>query len=106
MSPAVPIQRPPDDVDRIIHEPARLRIVALLYVLKSADYTFVMQQTGMTWGNLSAHLNKLERAGYVEIIKEFVNRKPHSMLRLTSAGRAALQAYRQQMKDLLDELPD
>ena len=106
MSPAVPIQLPPNDVDRIIHEPARLRIVALLYVLKSADYTFVMQQTGMTWGNLSSHLNKLERAGYVEIIKEFVNRKPHSMLRLTSAGRAALQAYRQQMKDLLDELPD
>jgi DNA-binding MarR family transcriptional regulator len=106
MSPAVPIQLPPDDVDRVIHEPARLRIVALLYVLKSADYTFVMQQTGMTWGNLSAHLTKLEKAGYVEIIKDFVNRKPHSMLRLTSAGRTALQAYRQQMKDLLDELPD
>jgi len=106
MSTSTPIQLPPEDVDRIIHEPARLRIVALLYVLKSADYTFVMQQTGMTWGNLSAHLNKLEKAGYVEIIKEFVNRKPHSMLRLTSAGRAAWQAYRQQMKDLLDELPD
>ncbi|HLE53404.1 MAG TPA: transcriptional regulator [Anaerolineales bacterium] len=106
MSTSTPIQLPPEDIDRIIHEPARLRIVALLYVLKSADYTFVMQQTGMTWGNLSAHLNKLEKAGYVEIIKEFVNRKPHSMLRLTSAGRAAWQAYRQQMKDLLDELPD
>jgi len=106
MTTDVPINLPADDIDRIIHEPARLRIVTLLYVLKSADYTFVMQQTGMTWGNLSAHLTKLERAGYVEIIKEFVNRKPHSMLRLTSAGRAALQAYRQQMKDLLDELPD
>ena len=106
MSTSTPIQLPPEDIDRIIHEPARLRIVALLYVLKSADYTFVMQQTGMTCGNLSAHLNKLEKAGYVEIIKEFVNRKPHSMLRLTSAGRAAWQAYRQQMKDLLDELPD
>ena len=97
---------PPEDVDRIIHEPARLKILALLYVLESADYTFVMQQTGMTWGNISSHMNKLEGAGDVELIKEFVDRKPHTMLTITSAGREAFQNYRQQMMTMLGDLPE
>jgi len=96
----------PDEVDRIIHEPARLKILALLYVLESADYTFVMQQTGMTWGNISSHMNKLEGAGYVELIKEFVDRKPHTMLKITGVGREAFQGYRQQMMNLLGDLPE
>ena len=96
----------PDDVDRLIHEPARLKILSLLYVLESADYTFVMQQTGMTWGNLSSHINKLEAAGYIELVKEFVERKPRTMLRLSTTGRDAFQAYRQQMMSLLGDLPE
>jgi len=94
------------DIDRILHEPARLKIAALLFVVESADYTFVMQQTGMTWGNLSAHISKLEAAGYVEVIKEFVNRKPHSMLKLTETGRAALKTYRQSLQQILSDLPE
>lgn len=97
---------PPEDVDRIIHEPARLKILALLYVLESADYTFVMQHTGMTWGNISSHMGKLEGAGYVEVIKEFVERKPHTMLKITASGREAFQNYRQQMMNMLGELPN
>jgi DNA-binding transcriptional ArsR family regulator len=94
------------DIDRLIHEPARLMILAVLYVVESADFTFLMRQTGLTWGNLSSHLSKLEDAGYVEIEKEFVGKKPHTMLHLTDEGRAAFRGYRQSMKQVLDELSD
>jgi DNA-binding transcriptional ArsR family regulator len=94
------------DIDRLIHEPARLMILAVLYVVESADFTFLMRQTGLTWGNLSSHLSKLEDAGYVEIEKEFVGKKPHTMLHLTEEGRAAFRGYRQSMKQVLDELSD
>ena len=53
------------DIDKLIHEPARLAVMALLYVVDSADFTFIINQTGLTWGNLSAHLSKLEEAGYL-----------------------------------------
>ncbi len=92
-------------IDRVIHEPARLMITAHLYVVDSADYVFLMKNTGLTWGNLSSHLSKLEDAGYVDIVKEFVQRKPHTMVQLTDAGRSAFDAYRRQMKSLFEDLP-
>ena len=98
--------RPIADIDRLIHEPARLMILALLYVVESADFVFLMHQTGLTWGNLSSHMSKLEEAGYIEIEKEFVGKKPRTMLRLTDEGRVAFQEYRQSMKQVLDHLPD
>ena len=94
------------DIDRLVHEPARLMILAILYVVESADFLFLMRQTGLTWGNLSSHLSKLEEAGYVEIEKEFVGKKPHTMLHLTDEGRRAFREYRHSMKQMLDELPD
>ena len=94
------------DIDRLIHEPARLMLTAHLYVVESADYVFLMQNTGLTWGNLSSHLSKLEAAEYVEITKEFVDRKPHTMVHLTQAGREAFDTYRRQMKELLEDIPD
>ena len=93
-------------IDRIIHEPARLLITAHLYVVESADYVFLMQNTGLTWGNLSSHLSKLEDAGYVKITKEFVQKKPHTMVQLTEPGREAFNAYRRQMKSLFEDLPE
>jgi DNA-binding MarR family transcriptional regulator len=94
------------DVDRLIHEPARLMIMALLYVVDSADFTFLLSQTGLSWGNLSSHMSKLETAGYIEVEKNFVDRRPHTMLHLTNAGRAALRDYRRELKQVLDNLPD
>ena len=94
------------EVDRLIHEPARLAVIALLYVVESADFIFLMNQTGLTWGNLSAHMSKLEEAGYIEVVKSFKGKRPNTMLRLTQAGRSAFQAYRQQMKRVLDGLPE
>jgi DNA-binding transcriptional ArsR family regulator len=98
--------QPIAEIDRLIHEPARLMILATLYVVESADFIFLMRQTGLTWGNLSSHLSKLEEAGYVEIEKEFKGKKPHTMLRLTDEGRAAFRDYRQSMKQVLDGVPD
>jgi len=99
-------QKPIAEIDKLIHEPARLLIMAYLYVVESADFVFLVRQIGLTWGNLSAHLSKLEAAGYVDIVKEFVGKKPHTMLNLTEEGRAAFREYRQSMKQVLDDLPD
>jgi len=96
--------QPLADIDRTIHEPARLMILALLYVVESGDFTFLMRQTGLTWGNLSSHMSKLEAAGYIEVEKEFVDKKPRTMLRLTDEGRAAFQEYVQSMKQVFDDL--
>ena len=98
--------QPIGNIDRLIHEPARLMILAHLYVVESADFLFLMRQTGLTWGNLSSHMSKLEAAGYVNIEKGFKGKKPHTMLRITDEGRAALREYQQSMRQVLDELPD
>jgi DNA-binding MarR family transcriptional regulator len=93
-------------LDRLVHEPARLMIMALLYVVESADFTFLMSQTGLTWGNLSSHLSKLEAGGYIQVEKEFVERKPHTMLHLTEAGRQAFRDYRRNVVRFFEDLPD
>jgi DNA-binding MarR family transcriptional regulator len=103
--------QPPDlagftEIDRVVHEPARLMLMAALYVIDSADFTFLMNLTGISWGNLSAHMSKLEESGYVEVEKTFKGKRPNTMLRLTSDGRAAFQVYRRKMKQLLDDLPE
>jgi DNA-binding MarR family transcriptional regulator len=93
---------PPPEVDRIIHEPARYSIMALLYVVTRAEFLFVQNQTGLTAGNLSSHLSKLEASGYVAIEKKFVRKKPKTFLRLTDSGRCAFEIYRAQMKALFN----
>ena len=94
----------PNSIDKLIHEPARLNIMTHLYVVESADFLFMMRQTGLTFGNLSAHMSKLEEAGYIDIIKEFIGKKPHTMLKLTKKGRKAFDEYRQKMKKFFNEL--
>ena len=94
------------DIDRVVHAPARLMILTYLYVVESAEFIFLMRLTGLTWGNLSSHLSKLEEAGYVAIEKEFLGKKPRTMIRLTDRGREAFRAYKQRMQQVLEELPD
>ncbi len=93
-----------NDVDRIIHEPARLMIVALLSGAKEADFLFLLRETGLTKGNLSNHLAKLEEAGYVKIEKTFRGKIPLTVVRLTASGRAALQRYSKTINGLLRRL--
>jgi DNA-binding MarR family transcriptional regulator len=94
------------EIDRLIHEPARFQVMALLYVIESADFTFIMNQLGLTWGNLSAHITKLEEGGYVAVEKGFKGKRPQTMLSLTKPGRKAFQAYCQAMKQMLDGIPE
>jgi len=96
--------QPIADLDRIVHSPPRLMILAYLAAVDSADFIFLMNQVGLTRGNLSSHLKTLEEAGYVDIQKEFVDRVPRTLIRLTDAGREAMQSYREQMRGILDEL--
>ncbi len=99
-------ESPFDGIDRLVHEPARLYILTLLSAVESADFLFVMRQTGLTKGNLSSHMSKLETAGYVQVQKEFVEKIPHTLIRITDTGRSALQAYRETMKKALEMPPE
>ena len=94
------------DIDQFVHTPARLMVLAHLFVVESVDYVFLNRLTGLTWGNLSTHLAKLEEAGYVLIEKEFKGKKPHTTIRLTHEGREAFKQYKQSMQQILDDLPD
>ena len=98
--------QPIAEIDRLVHEPARLMILTILYVVESADFLYLMRQTGLTRGNLSSHLSKLEAAGYIDVKKEFVDKIPRTLLRLTDQGREAFQNYRQGMLQLLEDLAD
>jgi DNA-binding MarR family transcriptional regulator len=80
-------------------------ILAHLYVVESADFLFITRQTGLTPGNLSSHLRKLEEAGYIEIQKEFVGKKPHTILKITENGKTAFTQYRQELEEILRSLP-
>ena len=81
------------DPDRVIHEPARLRILMILSGIDEADFKFMLTATGATKGNLSSHVDRLEKAGYVEILKCFNGKTPNTRYRLTQAGRKALSEY-------------
>lgn len=95
---------PIDDIDPTIHAPTRLKILACLSVVENVDFTFLMHQTGLTRGNLSPNLRKLEEANYVNIKKEFVDRVPRTLIELSDEGRKALQAYNENMRTVLDDL--
>ena len=90
------------EVDRLIHEPARLLILTILSPVASADFLFLQRETGLTKGNLSAHLSKLEEAGYIKIEKTFKGKLPLTVCKLTVTGKKALAQYRQQLQDFMD----
>ena len=91
------------ELDRLIHEPARLLIVTILSTVESADFLFLQRETDLTKGNLSAHLSKLENAGYVHIEKTFKGKLPLTVCKLTEAGQKAFDGYRQQMQNFIEK---
>lgn len=91
------------DLDRVIHEPARLLLVTILSTVESADFLFLQREAGLTKGNLSAHLSKLEEAGYVEIQKTFKGKLPLTVCKLTKPGLKAFNVYRQQLVKFIDK---
>ncbi len=94
------------DVDRTVHAPARLLILATLYVSQEVDFNYLLAHTGLSRGNLSSHMARLDEEGYVHVAKEFVDRRPLTLYRMTRQGRRAFSAYRRQMLDALGSLPD
>lgn len=97
-------EAPALDVDRLIHEPARLILMANLYVVDEADFVFLARRTGLTAGNISSHMARLEAAGYVTVEKGFVGKRPRTVYRLTDSGRKALEHYRRQVGGLLADI--
>jgi DNA-binding MarR family transcriptional regulator len=93
-------------LDRVIHEPARMVIVTILSTVETADFLFLLNTSGLTRGNLSAHLSRLESAGYVTIEKTFKGKVPQTLISLSSEGRLAFEAYRKQLKAFINQLPE
>jgi len=92
------------ELDRLIHEPARLAILAVLYTVESADFLYLLHATGLTKGNLSSHLMRLEEAGYIQIIKTFRGKVPETICSLTTVGRQAFDGYRNRLRQAVDAL--
>jgi DNA-binding MarR family transcriptional regulator len=89
------------ELDRVIHEPGRLMVVALLSAVEKADFLYLQTETGINKGTLSSHLSRLEEEGYVEVSKGYRGKVPQTLLRLTASGRKAFEQYRLKMKAAL-----
>jgi len=92
------------NVDRLLHEPSRMVIVAILHAVESADFLYLQREAGLTKGNLSAHLSKLEKAGYVKIEKTYKGKIPLTLCELTEAGHKAFENYRKQLKNFIENV--
>lgn len=88
------------NLDRRVHDPARLSILTALAACERADFLFLQRITGLTKGNLSSHLSKLEEAGLVETEKRFVNKKTQTLVRLTGEGRETIETYWKEMESI------
>lgn len=89
------------DLDRVIHEPGRLMIVALLYAVETADFLYLQHETAMNKGTLSSHVSRLEKEGYVNVQKVFRGKVPQTLLSLTQTGRNSFEGYRKTLKKSL-----
>jgi DNA-binding MarR family transcriptional regulator len=89
----------PRKFDPLIHQPARLAIMALLAGCTSADFSYLLEATDIDKGSLSKHLSKLEDAGYVQITKSFKGKYPNTSAALTATGRKAFNQYRKQYQE-------
>jgi DNA-binding MarR family transcriptional regulator len=96
------------EVDRLVHEPSRSVILAVLAAVQSADFLYLQRETGLTKGNLSVHLTRLEEAGYITIEKTYRGKLPMTLCHITEVGRKAFENYRKQLKlfvERTDQLP-
>jgi len=89
------------EINRLIHDPTRLMLISYLYVVDSADFVFLKNQTKLTSGNISSHMTKLEGAGYVKVTKTFVGKMPKTMFKMTKKGRIEFEKYKDAMNGAL-----
>lgn len=95
-------REPIPQVDRVVHEPARMAILSVLDGVTDADFLFLGSLLGLSRGNLSSHLATLEAAGYVQVTKSFRGRRPHTAVHITDAGRQAREAHWAALESLRD----
>ncbi len=88
------------ELDRLVHEPARLAILSALSACESADFLFLQRITGLSKGNLSSHVSRLEEAGLIVISKEFIGKTPRTTVGLTPAGHDRVAAHWQDLEQL------
>jgi DNA-binding MarR family transcriptional regulator len=89
------------ELDRMVHEPGRLMVIAILFAVDQADFLYLQHETGINKGTLSSHLARLEEAGYVEVTKTYRGKVPQTLLRLTITGRKAFEQYRRNLRGVL-----
>lgn len=92
------------NLDKVIHEPARLAVMSILYAVDEVDFLYLLRETGLTKGNLSAHMSRLEKAEYIQVKKGFVGKTPQTLYHLTDAGRQAFEDYREKLESFLVNL--
>jgi len=92
-------------LDRLIHDPTRLMLMSILFVVESADFVYLKNRTNLTAGNISSHMTKLENARYINVKKSFVGKRPQTMFRLSKKGRSAFESYRASLDEALSSLP-
>ena len=89
------------EIDRMIHEPGRLMIVALLSAVDQADFLYLQHETGLNKGTLSSHISRLEEVDYVHVEKTYRGKVPLTLLRLTKVGRRSFERYRKSLREVL-----
>lgn len=92
-------------LDRLVHEPARLLILAMLAAADEVEFRYIEKLSGLSKGNLSSHMSKLEAAGLIEVLKSFRGKRPLTTLRITPAGRVALDRYRRHLAEVVAGIP-
>lgn len=92
------------ELDPLLHSQLRLAVVSLLLSVEEADFSYLKDKTQATSGNLSVQIDKLSEAGYIEVKKEIVEKKPRTSCRLTDKGRDALKEYVESLKEYLGKL--
>ena len=94
------------EIDGFLHEPARLRVLVFLAMVDAADFMYLLRQTGMTRGNLSVQMSRLESAGAVRVSKREVDGRLRTTYALTDEGLASLRGYKSTMREILSAIPD
>lgn len=91
-----------NNLDQIIHAKARLLLISYIYLSGRADFRFLHIQTGLTWGNLSTHMSKLETAGYITIKKKIIQKKTYTTAYITKTGKNAFEEYKKRIVSIFE----
>lgn len=90
--------------DPLLHQAVRSKLMALLIANDELPFKALKESLNVTDGNLSSHLNKLEKGGYIEIVKSFEGKRPKTVVHITGVGEKAFDAYIEALKKFLEEV--